>query len=258
MGLKIIPDPIGRLGRGGLSVVGGGGALPYRNRVLALAPIAYWPLNEPVGTTGAGSVLDASGHSCTGTPTAVTFGATGIGDGETAASFLYASGSDINVYSAALNTGFGKLAGSVSLWIKPNAGIWTNAQQNIILRIATDGDNNLYLQKFNVDNTLLLSVHGATIGQDFSLSPYSFTTWTHLCVTWSSVAAPGSCEVFLDGVSLSSWPAFGVWSGALSATDCNIGAYNSSGVAPFSGDIAHVTLFDKVLTLTQIQGLANP
>ena len=55
----------------------------YDTAVLADSPLMYWEMAEPSGTT----MTDSSGNSHNGTFSAVTLGATGIGDGATAASF---------------------------------------------------------------------------------------------------------------------------------------------------------------------------
>lgn len=57
----------------------------YDDAVLADAPLYYWPLDDPAGSTSARNLGSAA--STTSSVAGVTFGAAGLGDGPTSASF---------------------------------------------------------------------------------------------------------------------------------------------------------------------------
>ena len=61
----------------GQDAAGLAAVLLYSEKVLALSPIAYWPLWEAAGAVAE----DISGNGFDGAYTGVTLGQTGIGDG---------------------------------------------------------------------------------------------------------------------------------------------------------------------------------
>src|SRR3990170_6915704 len=121
-------------------------------RLFGTALIGYWPLDE---AAGASTVTDYSGQSNNGTPSNVTFGQAGIGDGRTSALFVPASSSYVNVYSAGLNTDFNGAEGTLAIWAKVSAaGVWTDAAFKRFVFLRADDNNYVNLEKRNVSQVI--------------------------------------------------------------------------------------------------------
>jgi len=230
-----------RLLFGGLA----GGKLTYTQRVKALSPIAYWPLNEAAGTTGAGSVLDASGNGRTGTPESLltVFGVTGIGDGNTAVS-LPGNTSYIDIYSASLAGAFTGGELTVAGWFKvANAGVWSDANYRAFISLKADDNNYLLVDKSGgaADSIRIIYIAGGTvqINTFATAAPVSFF---NLAV---SVSKTGNfIKVYIDGIDQAlGLTGLGTFVGSLTAGNAVIGAQTLTGTSVWHGSIAHVAIF---------------
>jgi hypothetical protein len=246
MAIKIIPDPIGHLGGGrGLSVMGGGGVLTYDQRVLALGPIAYWPFSEVAGTTGAASVLDISGNNHHATPANVTFGAAGIGDGETSATFN-GSNSAINAFSAGLAGAFDGAEGSLLMWLRFAA--WGPLVYGLFLSDFT-------LQVLSAGTDLYLFIKTGGVEKTHVIGGMSTTEFFSIAMTWSE--SNDRKNSYLSGAVVApELTGLGVWSTPL--TQFTIGASDNTGAGALNGGIAKVALFDKELSAAQVAAIATP
>jgi lysophospholipase L1-like esterase len=254
MGLKILPDPIGHFGRGSMQVVGGG--VSYKQIVLSLAPLAYWPLNEAVGTTGAGSVLDASGNGYHATPTAVTFGATGIGDGKTAAAFDGAT-SFINFYSAGLSTAWNGDEFTIALWIQVDVAAWSDGVNGDALSIYSAGFGNnieIYKTSANVLN-VNFGIGGSSLSKNFTLS--QSTAWVNVAITRS--VSNNRARVYINGVQDGAdVTGSGAWANGLQSTASVLGASNAVPQQLWDGNIAHVVVVGRELSAAEVASIASP
>jgi len=249
MGLRIIPDNVLRLGgRGGLRVSGGGQT--YTDRVLALNPIAYWPLNEVAGTSGAGSVLDVSGNARHATPTSVTFGVAGIGDGETAAEFDGVS-SLINIYTASLAAAFNSQELSICAWVLLGEA-WSVGAARHIAMLSTAGFGS-YLEFYKSNANTLRFIYAGSARNTVA----SFTAWTHVCV---SISKSGDyARLFFDGVQQGTdLVSLGTWTNNLSSSLTVLGALQASGGQNWIGAMAHAAIFSYPLSQQQVQYIASP
>jgi hypothetical protein len=120
---------MGRLHSGGQS---------YAQRVLALGPVAYWPLDDAAGSAAARELVVGTAA----TATDVTFGAAGIGDGKTAATFNGTS-SSVNIYSAALNAAFSGQLFSFFCWGRRP----TDATYRVLAALRVDSSNEFAFHK---------------------------------------------------------------------------------------------------------------
>ena len=93
----------------------------YANKVLSYSPIAYWQLNELVGSVA----NDSSGNDYHGSIVGCTLGQPGIGDGQT--SFLFDGINDlVTLPAVALNADFDGDEGTMMVWTRVfNLGVWT-------------------------------------------------------------------------------------------------------------------------------------
>lgn len=226
--------------------------LAYTNKVIALSPIAYWPLAELSGAT----VVDESGNGRNGTYTAVTLAQPGIGDGRTAAAFDGAT-SFANVYSASLDSAFNNQELTLMCWFRVVAGTWTDATVRCAAHIGVDITNNYNaLVKTGTNNQLRARyVAGGTI-KSAVFTTAAPTTWQHMALTVSKAA--DEMKMYIAGTQQGgTQTGLGVWSGALVNTKCTIGAEQTTLTQPWLGNIAHVALWTSALSAAQIATLAT-
>ncbi len=229
--------------------LGSRNALTYTNKVIALAPIAYWPLGEGAGTP----ITDEGGNARHGVYTGVTLGNVGIGDGRTAAGFDGAT-SKGNVYSASLAGAFNKDEGSIAAWCKVSAaGVWTDGINRFALRFAADASNLVSLIKQSASNRFDCQYAG---GGTFRLQSLTSAPvgWFHAAITWSVLA--NQVIVYFNGVATGSPLATPTFTGSLATTTTVIGAQITTPALVWSGNIAHVAVWTTPLSAAQVATLA--
>lgn len=231
----------------------GAGLSTYISKVMGLGPVAYWPLNEAAG----GTAEDISGNNLDGAYTAVTLGQTGIGDGNTAASFDGAT-SVCNIHSAGLDAAFPGVEGSLSAWIKVSgAGIWADALYHCMVRLMTNAGDQFMLMK--TDGALIewtCNMAGGATSTFVRTKLIAPTAWTHLGLTWSH--AGNRARAYYNGVQEGADSgALAAFVGVLTAANTNIGAWTTAPNLIWSGTIAHVVLVGRELTATEMLGLAT-
>lgn len=243
--LRVIPDPIGRLGVGALNVVGA--SRTYTQKVLALSPLGYWPLN--------GSANDASGNGYNGAATAVTYG-TGIGDGGQAGVFD-GSTSFIDIYSAGFAGAVNTAELTVSAWCKvTNAGVWTDGSNDIAINLSASATNAIRLYKTSTNNQIQFQYYAGGTNKNVSdTSLAGATGWFHFAMT---VTKSGDAMIaYLNGAKVgATQTGLGTWSGALAATTTAIGALNTTPIQVWNGALAHVAVFTSALSAAQVASLA--
>lgn len=188
-----------------------------------------------------------------GTNTSVTQGATGIGDGNTAFSYNGAS-SYTNIYSSEINSAFSPDAGTLLAWAKVSeSGVWSDGTGRRLIVINSSSNNQLLLTKNATSNQLLglLTFDGISKGVNITSTT---TNWFLLAMTWDK--STNELKVFLDGVQQgTTQTGLGTWSGNLSSTSNVIGAGSTTPSLIWSGNIAHVALWNTALTPTEIAAL---
>ena len=242
-----VNDRVLTVGNPGLSIFSGssgGAAATYQSKVLGYSPIAYWPLNDAAGTQATELVNGWHGVSSN-----VTWGATGIGDGETAASFN-GSTSYIDLFSAALAAAFDMDEATVMMWVQMD-------QQQ---RAAIDGifdffdDSNNYFRSYknanSTDTYMFRNGSGTNVVGSFSGPTY--TNWNCFAIT-ASVTADAQCY-YVNGAVADTQD-----SGLAAAADviayARVGRYRDNNF-PMDGNLAHVALFDSALSAATIADLA--
>ena len=220
---------------------GGDSAMVYTNKVQALSPIAYWPQAEPSGTT----IVDESGNGRDGTYTGVTLGASGIGDGRTAATYVPGSTSRGNVFSASLQAAFNSAEGTIVCWCQVRAaGVWADGQNRRIFQFLADASNNV------LDWTYIAG--GVSSARTKTITP---TAWFHLALTWSK--SGDQVKAYYNGIQEgATLTGLGVWAGSLAATGTTIGSSSSAGSFIWDGNLAHAAIFGSALSAAQVATLA--
>jgi hypothetical protein len=227
----------------------------YTQIVQQIAPanlIAYWVMGEPSGS----AALDSSGNGRVGAYTAVMLGATGIGDGNTAASFD-GSTSFNNIFSASFFAALNGSEGTISSWARVSAaGVWTDGTSRRVYRVATaTAGNRIELYRTVTNNQMELDyVAGNTAkGVQITMSPTGFS---HFAVTWS--ASGDAVKIYMNGVQQgATLTGLGVWAGTAAATQNVIGANITTPLSVWSGMIAHVAVWTTPLSAAQILSLAT-
>lgn len=217
---------------------------------LSTGLVAYWMLDEPVGTTGSYSVVDSGGTN-DGTPSAVTFGETGIGDGKTAPLFNGTS-SKIDVSVGNLATGFNGNEGSLIIWLKvSSAAVWASAAFSVALRIFTNGTNYFAVQKSGATSIINLTRDASGTAVGFSIATGSTLGWFCLGYTWS--VAGSYYKKYFNGVETVVSQALTNYVGNI--TNSTIGLNLNSLWWP--GYIAHVAVWNTKLSSSDMASLGT-
>jgi hypothetical protein len=225
----------------------------YYQRVLASDPIAYWLLDEKGGTVAYDAVTMRAVGAQNGVHTAVTLGQPGIGDGRTSPLYDGVNGYT-DVVSAALAAAFDGSEGTAMCWARvANAGVWTDGASRTALTVFVDADNLLLLQRNGVNNQLFWYYEANTVIDSVVLGGLTTTDWMHLALTWS--ASADEVRAYYNGAQTGATQVgLGAWAGVPSRTIA--GASTVAPVAPWSGYLDHVALWDRPLTPAEIADLA--
>lgn len=233
-------------------------ALTYRQRVLATQPaalLAYWPLGEASGT----AVVDAGPAGRGGTYSTVTLGASGIGDGATAAQFNGAT-SYANVLGAGLASAVAAAGaeGTLMQWVRLTEAAHTDAATRRSLTVQADSSNRIMLEHdaSNTDRLNWYYIAGG-VTKTAGLTYLSSLTggWAQLALSWNK--AQDRVIAYLNGAQVgATQTGLGVWAGTPSTMV--LGAGNTSPLQPWAGDLAHTAIWAKELTGAEITGLFTP
>lgn len=226
----------------------------YWQKIRALNPIAYWPLWDVAGASSAVELMGVGN----GAPVAVTFGVAGIGDGKTAASFN-GSTSRVNAYTAAFSSAFSGATGAIALWAKVSgAGVWTDGVLRCFDYISVDANNRVFWRRPATDYQIdAYYVAGGTL-KYVNLTGLTSTDWYQFAITWSKPA--DEFKAFVNGTQIGTTvTGLGTWAGSLSSSLVTIGR-DADPANTWSGSIAHVAVWDKVITPTEVLRIytANP
>ena len=154
----------------------------YADRVLALSPIAYWPLWEASGTVAHCLVNPAQN----GTYTGVTLADTTTPWGDNAPLFDGVN-DKVDIFSAALAAAFDGTSGSITAWFKvAELANWTDGSQNFIFN-TEDAPAAEYLRIYKNNNNNRFSYRYTAGGGGEGHDKNSITTiaWTNVGMTWS-------------------------------------------------------------------------
>ncbi len=235
---------------------GGANAFAYTNKVIALSPIAYWPMAESSGSVA----LDASGNGRNGAYTGVTLGNAGIGDGRTSAGFDGATAYN-NIYSVSLSTAFNGSTGTLALWLRVSAvGLWTDATLRYLADfLSVDGTGNYRVQIIKAAGTpanIDVTWRSNAVSKTISMPSGSSTGWLHAALTWDTGAdqVKGYLNGAQSGVTLTGlapWTPITLLNAATV-----IGAASTTPTSVWSGFEAHAAIWNTPLSAAQIATLA--
>lgn len=237
-----------------------GGITTYAQKVLSIQPanlIAYWPLNETSGTAADNAEGTAARDGTYSSDVSTWPVATGIGDGNTAPVFD-GTNDYVNIYSASLNSAFNGAEGSLLMWWK--VADWTDATLRLGVNVQVSSTYRIYIQKDNQNPGRLWIIRSAdsdSKGVIVTAATHgSPSGYFHIGVTWSESGDAVKCYLFGSQTG-STQTSINAWSGSLNSSGCVIGAASITPANPFSGNIAHVSIFGSALSAGDILSLAT-
>ena len=215
----------------------------YRQKVIRMNPLAYWPLDD-VGTDVADNAMGDANYD----------GARASGKTAQLRPFYGEIGENffatrINIYSAALNTNLNRSAeGSICFWFRViDKQTWTYTDVMRILNLRIDDDNRIIVQ---ITTTGVLQViriangNTQTLSKDFSASKP--LDWNCVCATITVNEMKLFVNDIQEGATLTETRRMS--SGALSSTSCVIGAQDTSNILPLRNVwLCNVALFNRGL-----------
>lgn len=227
----------------------------YAAAVKADAPIGYWPLGDP---TTSSSCADVSGNGHNGTLQGdVALGGLGpFADHSITAASFTADGAYIDL--GATFTFAGSTPFSWEIWAKPSAlpmspGAFLSAMQyggggspfsGEYLIAYTGGGFTLSFEMWNQGNDFVSIQSGGDAG-------LVLNQWSYVVAAWNGT---DTAQLYVDGVNAGTWNPVTSTVPALSGVNTLLGQF-------FSGTISEVAIYQKMLTLGQVQAhwkAANP
>ncbi len=211
--------------------------------------VGHWTLDDPVGTSGTGSVVDSQ-HARNGiTAGTVTFGGAGVNANTgTSASF---SNSVINV---PFNPDLNPASFTAMAWMYPTGG--SGHRSPLTSRYDTGGTQG-YILYLNPGNDWdFWTGTGPTAGGWHGLNggAAAFDTWSHLAISFD--AATNTKSIYVNGSPTGS--AIGPNYTPNSGRDLHIGGGGDAGNQYyFPGAVDDFVLFDEALDATAIQDVMN-
>lgn len=204
--------------------------------------VAYYPLDETSGTTA----FDRSGNGRNGNyQNGVTLNASTFPNGDPVPSF---DGTDdnVNFYSSGLSSAFPATSGTLMVWMRVSAGgVWTDGVQRRVVNMQVNTSNRVFIAKSASNN----QIRGVRNPGTAANTTTSSTGWIQVVMTWNESGTTVSLYTngtFRESQTISSW------SGSISSA--TIGGITGEF---FSGNIAHVALWNVVLSGAQIADLAT-
>jgi hypothetical protein len=223
--------------------------MSYSSTILADSPVAYWRLGESPGTSGSGSVLDASGNGYHATPTSVTFGTAGaITDADTAVTCNGTSSVIVTPFDVTGNLG-GTNRLTVELWAKSritqvHSPLGNNDK-------AVSGTDQASVDFF--DNSGQFWVRMKIGGTDRTASGGTWTAgvWYHVAATYDG----SNVSLYKNGVLVNAVAATGtIYDSQVPLTIGRRGNYPTSTGGPwwYDGAIDEVASYSAALSSTQL------
>ena len=242
---------MGRLSKKMLMMVMGTSS--YRKKIMGMfgsSLTAFWPLNEISGGTATDIVAGLNG-----TYTNCTLNQAGIRSGEKSVLFDGTT-SFINIYSAGLNAALdGEF--SFAVWAKVSgAGVWLDGVARYLFNVYVDANNRFFVSKSITNNVLTLVGLSGGAGGQIDVTSFNSTGWFCVCVTGS--ASNNRIKAYLNGAQVGVDKLCGAWTGAISATNTNIGANTNAPTGVFSGYLSNMMIFNRELTPTEVASVSNP
>lgn len=212
--------------------------------------IAYWPLNDTIGTVAKDSSINNRHGLYVGTPALANVAAPRNINTLT----FDASNDKVNIYSAALAAAFNGAEGSLMLWIKIGAAEWADSTQRNMFYLSADASNRVELYKSTNANQIAMSYRAGGVAKALTVNNISHTDWWSYQVTWSK--SNDRLFFYINGTQINTpITGLGTFAGALASTATNIGSITTAQL--FKGSIAHVVLLNREATPAEVKAYAT-
>lgn len=217
----------------------------YVARVLELAPIAYYPLDEASGTTA----IDVSGNGFDGTYSGATPGGAGIGDGGKSATF---DGVNDTISIAAMRNAFDGNHGTILLWAKTAA--WADGTVRFLAYFSA-GVSLIQIVKGGSAGNLTYLRSASGTDMQVSINSGSPADYFSAALTWDIDA--DEVKAYKNGAQVGTTQSGGIddFSDPPLAARTIIGANTALNTFYWSGQVAHVAIFDRALSGAEILSL---
>lgn len=228
--------------------------LTQHEKVLALNPIACWPLWSPAG---AATAYDISGNGYDSTAMVISSaGNDGVGDQST--SFEFDGTNDyVNIYSAGLAGAFLGTEVTVGMWFQVSgAGVWTDGTIRYLLRLYADASNEISFARVAANNTLQALYRAGGVNK----ARYPISTSTEwICIVMTASLAADEMRTYLNGVQYTTTlTGLGTWNGTLDSSFCVVGASTLVPANVWDGFITHTFIINRALTPDQVYNISVP
>lgn len=225
-----------------------GSARTYQQRMLALfgasTIIGLWTQGEASGTT----CVDSSGNGRNGTYTGVQLAQPGV-DRFTCAKYDGLT-SYANIYSVSLASAFNGNEGTLAVMLRIAGSVWLDGAARRVINVST-GANSIYIRRTTVNGQIGFSRMTSTVLVD-GLSSIS---WVHVALSWSLTT--NQVIAYIDGSSVGTPGVCPAWSGTLNATQCAVGAANTTPTQAWSGWLQYAMLLNRAATPAEIAQMAR-
>ncbi|MHC4649114.1 MAG: LamG-like jellyroll fold domain-containing protein [Planctomycetota bacterium] len=118
----------------------------------------------------------------------------------------------------------------------------------------TDANNQILFQTEDVNNRFSMQYIAGGTAENIQVNGLTFTGLFMPLITWDTTA--DEVKAYINAVQQSTTrTGLGTWVGALTSTDCTVGARTTAADLPWDGGIAYWALFDEVLTQSEINAI---
>ena len=223
-------------------------------KVLALGPIAYWPLTETSGTVAHCLVNPAQNGTYSSNVATWPVGA-GIGDGNTAPIFDGAN-DWVQAFSATLAAAWAAncpTTGAVMIWTKAaNLGMWTDGAIHYPCEFADLVNfDQIYNRKLDPSQLQMRHITNGGLNVQTRLdNPENATAWVLRVISWNSVA--GRVTFYRNTNVLLQGPPNAL---AGTITAAQIGNRADGGVSRWHGPLANCAIFGYELLQAHVDDL---
>ncbi|MFZ2097328.1 MAG: LamG domain-containing protein [Anaerolineales bacterium] len=223
----------------------------YNSRIISSFPLIYFPLDEVNGSVAKnwGTVALADG-----TYTGVSLRSVA---GPKGALFPYfdAANDYVDIYSAPFAAAVNADLGTLMLWFKAyNSGVWTDSTIRYCIYFFGDDNNKWAIYKSSTNNLFMIARKAAGTWETatYTMTGY-YTSWYCAALTWD--ASIQETKGYMNGVQVGSTITAKNFVGSLSAG--LIGAASKIPVNVWNGYIAHLAMWDRVLTAEELLALSQ-
>jgi hypothetical protein len=265
---KVILTVIEEAATASLMVQFGGGpcespVILFQSKITGMQPdnlIAYWPLGESAGPTA----WDRSGNARNGvySGSGVTYSQSGIGDGSPSI-LLDGTNGLVNVYSASFAAAFDPTEGALVGWCKvADVGDWAiGTGPHYLFNFAGSPASTGSLDSgiITLSNALRYERRGSGVNETASIPSAATPEWIFFAAVWSEGDDIFEAYFRNETGPLQSIGTSGLsnWAQPLVSTSVVLGALDTTH-PNWSGNLAHVAVWDIRLTSAEILELSRP